>query len=98
MKKDKKSGPIRKEQEEAWIGDTVLDLFARTWILERKGSLCGETLIRMTSNQFLSCFGNPTSVEAKIGRIYREKGLEDAFSWIESELLPLFEKQEKKRA
>ena len=51
----------------------------------------------MTCNQFLACVGNPTSVEAKIGTIYRELGMESAFSWIEAELLPLFEKQERKR-
>lgn len=93
----RKTGPQRREQEMAWIGDTVLDLYARTWILENRGTLCGETLMRMTSNSFLACFGNPTSVEAKIGAIYREKGLQPAFDWIEGEILPLFEKQEKNR-
>lgn len=93
----RKAGPKRQEQELAWIGDTVLDLFARTWILRERGSLCGETLMRMTSNSFLACFGNPTSVEAKIGAIYREDGLQPAFDWIEREILPLFEKQEKNR-
>lgn len=95
---NKKVGPKRREQELAWIGDTVLDLFARSWILEEKGTLCGETLRRMTSNQFLACFGNPTSVEAKIGTIYREEGLQPAFDWIETELLPLFRKQMRKKA
>ena len=31
----KKTDEKRREQELAWIGDTVLDLFARTWILEK---------------------------------------------------------------
>ncbi|MEX2580200.1 MAG: hypothetical protein WD342_14165 [Verrucomicrobiales bacterium] len=97
MRTGKKSGPKRREQELAWIGDTVLDLFARSWILRERGGLCGETLMRMTSNDFLACFGNPTAIEAKIGAVYREEGLASAFKWIESELLPLFEKQEKKR-
>ncbi len=87
--------PKRREQEEAWIGDTILDLFARTWILENHGTLCGETLRRMTSNQFLACFGNPTSVEAKIGKIYTSEGLDAAFQWIDSEILPTFKKQER---
>ncbi|MEO0416564.1 MAG: hypothetical protein AAF226_16595 [Verrucomicrobiota bacterium] len=87
----------RREQELAWIGDTVLDLFARSWILEHKGKLCGETLRHMTNNQFLACFGNPTSVEAKIGKIYQDSGLEAALAWIEAEILPLFLKQEKNR-
>ncbi len=87
----------RREQALAWLGDTVLDLYARTWILKHRGTVCGEALRRMTSNQFLACFGNPTAVEAKIGAIYREEGMEAAFSWIEREILPLFEKQERNR-
>lgn len=97
MKAAKKSEAMRREQELAWIGDTVLDLFARTWILENHGTVCGDMLRRMTSNQFLACFGNPTSVEAKIGSIYRDGDLAAAFEWIKSEILPLFEKQEKNR-
>ncbi|MCB1203976.1 MAG: hypothetical protein KDN18_06930 [Verrucomicrobiae bacterium] len=97
MKSAKKDEAYRREQELAWIGDTILDLFARTWILQEKGAVCGETQRRMTSNQFLACLGNPTSVEAKIGRLYREEGMQAAFAWIEAELLPLFKKQEKKR-
>jgi dsRNA-specific ribonuclease len=96
MKSKKKDPARRKEQEQAWIGDTILDLFARKWILEHHGTVCGEQLRRMTSNQFLACFGNPTSVEAKIGRIYLDSGEEEAFAWIEAELLPLYLRQEKK--
>jgi hypothetical protein len=97
MKGTKKDEAKRREQELAWIGDTILDLYARTWILKERGTVCGETLRRMTCNQFLACVGNPTSVEAKIGTIYRESGMESAFSWIEAELIPIFEKQERKR-
>ncbi len=97
MKASKKSEAMRREQELAWIGDTVLDLFARSWILENHGTVCGEMLRRMTSNQFLACFGNPTAVEAKIGSIYRDGNLEAAFEWIDSEILPLFIKQERNR-
>ncbi|MEM9282898.1 MAG: hypothetical protein AAGA96_13810 [Verrucomicrobiota bacterium] len=93
----RKSDRIRQEQELAWIGDTVLDLYARSWILKHRGGVSGETLRAMTSNQFLACFGNPTSVEATIGEIYEEGGLEPAFEWIETTLMPLFEKQEKNR-
>ena len=85
------------EQEQAWIGDCVLELFCRSWILENHGKISGQMLIRMTSNQFLASTGNPTAVEAKIGRIYEKNGLEAAFCWIEEELLPLFKKQERKR-
>lgn len=97
MKASKKTEAMKREQELAWIGDTVLDLFARSWILEHHGKLSGEMLRSMTSNQFLACFGNPTSVEATIGTVYREKGLDEAFAWIEAEILPLFEKQERNR-
>lgn len=97
MKKDRKDGPKRREQELAWIGDTVLDLFARSWILETHGSLCGEKLRNMTSNQFLSAIGNPTAVEAIIGKLYQEEGLEAAFAWIDERLVPIFQKQEKNR-
>jgi hypothetical protein len=31
---------------------------------------------RFTCNQFLSCHGNPTAVEAEIGVIYQKDGLE----------------------
>ena len=47
----------------------------------------------LTSNEFLSAFGNPTSVEAIIGNIYREEGLAAAHLYIQNEFLPLFRKQ-----
>lgn len=87
----------RREQELAWIGDTVLDLYSRSWILENHGTVSGEMQQRMTSNQFLACIGNPTSVEAEIGTIYQRDGLEAAFQWIEEHLLPLFKKQDRNR-
>ena len=52
---------------------------------------------RMSSNQFLSAIGNPTAVEVKIGRHFETNGLEVAFDHIETEIVPLFLKQEKKR-
>ena len=97
MKAPRKDETRRREQELAWIGDTILDLYARKWILKERGSVCGETLRRMTCNQFLACKGNPTTVEAKIGKLYQDEGLETAFSWIEAEILPIFEKQGRKR-
>ncbi|MEM9015859.1 MAG: ribonuclease III domain-containing protein [Verrucomicrobiota bacterium] len=97
MKRRKAEEEKQKEQELAWIGDSVLDLYARSWILRQGKGLDGPQAQRMTSNQFLSCFGNPTAVEAEIGTIYEEKGLETAFEWIEAELIPLFLKQEKNR-
>lgn len=90
MKRDEE---IRAERESAWIGDAVLALFARTWVLQERGNMDGEWFTRLTSNEFLSAFGQPTRVEAKIGTIYREQGLEGAFAWMTAELIPLFRKQ-----
>ena len=84
-------------QEQAWIGDAVLGLFAREWILREERKMDAEMFARMTSNHFLNSLGNPTQVEAKIGRIYEKEGLQKAFIYIERELIPLFLKQEKKR-
>jgi len=85
------------EQELAWIGDAVLGLFARNWILEKEQKMDAEMFTRMTSNNFLNSLGNPTKVEARIGLIFNNEGLEHAFCHIENSLLPLFLKQEKKR-
>jgi hypothetical protein len=85
--------PIREEREHAWIGDAVLALYARQWVLRERGSMDGEWFTRLTSNDFLSCFGQPTRVEARIGHVFREEGLDAACAWIESELLPLFLRQ-----
>jgi len=75
----------------------VLALYTRRWILARTGGMDGEMQTRFTSNQFLANRGNPTEVEAEIGRIFENEGLEAAFGWIEKHLLPLFERQESKR-
>ncbi len=85
------------EREQAWIGDAVLELFARTWILREDGAMDGDKQARFTSNRFLACFGNPTSVEAKIGIIFQKEGLEAAWHHIDTQMLPLFRKQEARR-
>ena len=80
----------------AWVGDAVLSLFARQWILEHGSAYCQprhELLRHMTSNQFLSALDNPTSVEAVIGRLYQEKGWGAAEAWIRDNLLPVFLRQ-----
>ena len=89
---------LTREREEAWVGDAVLALYVREWILRENGGLDGDQFIRFTSNDFLRGVGNPTRVEAEIGRIYREGGLTAAFAHIEERLLPLFRQQEKVRA
>jgi 23S rRNA maturation mini-RNase III len=84
---------MKEERECAWVGDAVLALFARQYVLRERGMMDGEWFTRLTSNDFLSAFGNPTRVEASIGRLYLEGGLEAAFTWMEGNLLPLFRKQ-----
>jgi hypothetical protein len=83
--------------EDAWIGDAVLSLFARMRILRGDGVLDQEKFVRMTSNQFLAVVGEPSEVEAEIGRVYERHGLVGAFGWIEERLMPVFEKQEENR-
>jgi dsRNA-specific ribonuclease len=84
-------------QSPAWIGDAVLELYARTWVLREHGSVDAEMKTRFTCNQFLNCIGAPTKVEAHIGALYRDQGLEAAFAYIRGHLEPLFLKQEAKR-
>ncbi len=83
-------------RQKAWIGDAVLSLYARQWILREKGKMDGELHTRFTSNDFLATIGNPTGLEAHIGVIYETDGLEAAFAWIGRELLPLFLAQQRK--
>ena len=84
---------LKIEREAAWIGDAVLALFAREYVLRERGCMDGVWFTHLTSNDFLSAFGNPTSVVARIGEIYRADGLAAAHSYIEAEFLPLFRKQ-----
>ncbi len=78
---------------EAWVGDAVLALYVREWILEFKGSIDGPLFIEFTSNDFLRLTGNATGVEAQIGRIYSADGLTAANDWITEHLRPLMEKR-----
>ena len=92
-----KSKPAPTDQADAWLGDAALELYVRSWVLRERGTVDAEMKTRFTCNQFLNCFGEPTKVEAQIGTVYREQGLEAAFSWIREHLEPLFIKQEAKR-
>ena len=92
---DERQANLDREHSEAWVGDAILALYVREWILEREGKRDGEKFVRFTSNDFLRCYGNPTATEAEIGRIYKSHGQEAAFAWIEEKLLPLFEVREK---
>lgn len=88
---------LKTTREEAWVGDAVLSLIARQWILKERGKMDGEMLTRFTSNRFLSSLGNPTEVEAVIGRVYQDGGLDAAAAWIEANAMPVFAKQERNR-
>lgn len=92
--------PLTLLQEQAWIGDAVLALYAREWLLKHTsapGSARRELYTHLTCNQFLSGLGEPTRVEAEIGMIYTQQGLAAAFDHIQETLLPLFLKQLRKR-
>ena len=87
--------PSRESRDLAWIGDAVLALYARQWLLEQPRHPLftrQELFIRLTSNAFLQALGEPTAVEARIGVVYRDKGLQAAFDHIEETIRPLFEK------
>ena len=88
---------LEKLRQDAWIGDAVLELSVRSWVLRHHGAMDAEMKTRFTCNQFLNCFGNPTKVEADIGVIYQREGMEPAFAWIREHLEPLFVKQEANR-
>ena len=94
-----KPGKIRRRKilEEAWIGDAVLSLYARSLILRTGGAVDSAQFERMTCNQFLAAHGEPSEVEAQVGRAYESGGIDAAFAWIERELMPLFDRQEARR-
>ncbi len=89
--------PLEKLRQDAWIGDAVLELYVRSYILHETGGVDAVMKTRFTCNQFLNCFGNPTKVEADIGVVYQQEGLDAAFAWIREHLEPLFKKQETRR-
>lgn len=87
-------------RDPSWIGDAVLGLCAREWIIAHETQLSRprHDLFRdLTSNAFLASFGPPTEVEARLGRLYQQEGLEGARAWFESTLVPVFLRQEQKR-
>lgn len=93
----RKDEELKSEREAAWIGDAVLALFARQFVLRERNAMDGEWFTRLTSNDFLSAFGNPTRVEASIGKLFLSGGLEAANAWMDAELVPLFRKQMAKK-
>ena len=93
MAKNDKS--VRRLQREAWIGDAVLGLFVRSYILRKDRTLDGAKFARLTSNDYLKDIGDPTAVEAEIGRVHESDGLDHAFSHIEEKLLPTMIRRER---
>ena len=88
----------RKQRSQAWIGDAVLALYAREWILNQTHLDPldrSEMFKRMTSNQFLATIGEPTAMEAEIGSVYQAEGLSAAFNFIESKFLKRFYSKKK---
>jgi hypothetical protein len=87
---------------EAWVGDAVLALYARRWLLrhttKKMSDADRQQLFELfVSNQFLSSFGEPSQVEATIGRKFEEEGLLAAFTHIEKSFLDAFRKSARKR-
>jgi dsRNA-specific ribonuclease len=91
---------LEEKRAKAWIGDAVLGLFAREWILAQKDIAArehGEVFKQMTSNHFLTSLGEPTAMEAEIGVVYESEGLQAAFAYIETKFLPVFLKKRRKK-
>ena len=87
---------IEEKRSLAWIGDAVLALYARKWILKQNDISIkerAEAFQSMTSNEFLSYHGEPTQVECTIGQVYEKDGLNSAFNFIETTLMPIFLKR-----
>jgi hypothetical protein len=87
---------------EAWVGDAVLALYARRWLLrytpKKISDADRQRLFELfVSNQFLSSFGEPSQVEAAIGRKFEQEGLLAAFTYIENSFLDSFRKSARKR-
>lgn len=80
--------PMEIEKAEAWLGDAVLALLVRDWLLKTVGTVDGELQGLITSNQFLSRFGQPTAVEAALGRLWRDHGLAAAEAEFGKKFLP----------
>lgn len=89
-----------RRREEAWIGDAVLALFVREWLLGQREigrEDRTEAYTFFTSNAFLNTFGEPTGVEAQLGRLYAREGREAAFAFIEEHWVPVFRKRWRRR-
>jgi hypothetical protein len=97
MPSSKRNQRLTQVQQDAWIGDAVLALWARLRILQETGGIDGPHCARITSNQCLAAIAEPSEAEARIGRAFLSGGLPAAFSWLDQNLLPILQKQEAKR-
>ncbi len=88
---------VEELRQDAWIGDAVLELYARLRTLREHEKRDIDKKVSFTCNAFLNSIGQPTRVEGEIGRHYAKGGLPAAFEWIEANLEPHFLKQEAKR-
>jgi hypothetical protein len=71
--RDENMNSERVMRDQAWVGDAVLALYARRWLLrhtpKKMSDADRQQLFELfVSNQFLSSFGEPSQVEAAIGR------------------------------
>ena len=84
----------RELRDLAWIGDAVLALYAREWLLRQPPHPLftrQEQFVKFTSNSFLQAIGEPTWVEAQIGQAYQDGGLEAGYAYSNDKLKPLFQ-------
>ena len=93
---------LEEKRNYAWVGDAVLALFARRWILQQAKSTStskerADLFQAMTSNEFLSHFGEPTQIECEIGMLFENEGLTKANHYIETQLLPNFIKKQRQK-
>ena len=77
-------------------------LFVRDWLLtvrsqDTSPAQRAALFELFVSNQFLSTFGEPTRVEAEIGRRYRSHGVSAAFAFIEQTFLVRFRDTARKK-
>ncbi len=100
--RDENMNSERALRDQAWVGDAVLALYARRWLLrhmpKKMSDADRQQLFELfVSNQFLSPFGEPTQVEAAIGRKFEQEGLLAAFTYIENSFLESFCRSARKR-
>jgi hypothetical protein len=100
--RDENMNSERALRDQAWVGDAVLALYARHWLLrhtpKKMSDADRQQLFELfVSNQFLSSFGEPSQVEAAIGRKFEQEGLLAAFTYIEKSFLESFCRSARKR-